>query len=522
MSITPSITETPSITPSLTTTPSVTITPSVTETPSITPSITITPSISITPSLTPTSSITPTMSITPSISITPSLTPTQTITPTMSITPSISQTITPTVTTSISPSLTPSLTTSLTPSLTPSKTPSISISPTPSLTPSIPAAVGFKTEWTVAGDATARTITLPFTNNGTFNATVIWGDGSSNSTITTYNDADRIHTYASNGTYIVEIKGEAPGWSMSGGFPDASKCTNIVNWGNASGFGGFSYLSEGFVYSSIKSTGIGKIQSKTDLIYLSGIFLFCGSLTGITAGIFDNCIYATQMGNSFTYTQITGVPPDLFKYMIGLTNIYNLFEGCPYMTSSGIQSDMFNSLTGLTSVSGTFKGVPLTYIPTDLFKYNTKLSNFTSTFQGCTSLTGITDANMFNWITEANIYPAAIFNGCSLLEVIPNGLFLNPGFKEMNNIFLDCNKLQLNPWTFYLNSGDTATRFLDKAIQFADSFKRSTFTGVQGTAPDLWNCDFGTGSVYSVGTFGGTGNDGTSISNYGDIPAGWK
>ena len=444
--------------------------------------------------------------------------PTPSITSTPSLTPSETPSLTPSETPSITPSETPSFTPTPSSSEIPVSTPSM----TPTPTPTIPAPTGFKTEWTVAGNAAARTITLPFTNNGTYNATVIWGDGSSNSTITTYNDADRIHTYASNGTYIIEIKGEAPGWSMSGGFPDASKCTNIVNWGNSSGFGGFSYLAEGFLYSGIKSTGIGKIQAKNDLTVLSGMFLFCTSLTGITAGIFDNCINVWQMGNTFTNTQITGVPPDLFKYMTGLTNIYNLFEGCPYMTSSGIQSNMFNSLTGLTSVSGTFKGVPLTYIPDDLFKYNTKLSNLTTAFQGCTSLTGITDANMFNWITEANIYPAAIFNGCSSLEVIPNGLFLNPGFKEMNNIFLDCNKLQLNPWTFYLNSGDTATRFLDKNIQFADSFKRSTFTGVQGTAPDLWNCDFGTGSVYSVGTFGGTGNDGTSISNYGDIPAGWK
>lgn len=439
--------------------------------------------------------------------------------PTPSITPSI--TSTPSLTPSETPSKTPSETPSETPTLTP--TPSSSEIPisTPSMTPTptIPAPIGFKTEWTTTGSN--ETITLPFTDNGTYNATVDWGDGSSVSTITTYNDADATHNYVVAGVYNVEIKGEAPGWSMGGGFPDASKCTNIIDWGNASGFGGFSYLAEGFVYSAIKSTGIGKLQAKNDLLYLSGLFLFCGSLTGITAGIFDNCVNVTQMGNTFTYTLITGVPPDLFKYMTALTDIYNLFEGCPYMTSSGFQSNMFNSLTGLTSVSGTFKGVSFTYIPDDLFKYNTKVSNFTTTFQGCTSLTGITDANMFNWTTEANIYPAAIFNGCSSLEVIPNGLFLNPGFKEMNNIFLNCDKLQLNPWTFYLNSGDTATRFLDKNIQFADSFKRTTFTGVQGTAPDLWNCNFGTGSVYSVGTFGGTGNDLTSISNYGDIPAGW-
>ena len=104
--------------------------------------------------------------------------------------------------------------------------------------------VGFKTEWVVAGDATARTITLPLYNSGTFNCTVIWGDGTANSTVTTYNSANRIHTYAANGTYDVEIQGECPAWSFN--WTGDSRITKIVDWGNCSGFGGFKYLSNGF------------------------------------------------------------------------------------------------------------------------------------------------------------------------------------------------------------------------------------------------------------------------------------
>ena len=435
------------------------------------------------------------------------------ITPSPSKTPSITPSLTPTP--SITPSLTP--TPSITPSLTP--TPSITLSPTPTLTINYIPPIGFKTEWTVSGDNAARTITLPFTDNGIYNATVIWGDGADNSIITGYTDSRRVHTYDSNGTYIVEIQGEAPGWGMSDGFTDASKCTNIIHWGNDIGFGGFSYLSEGFKSSSITSTGIGKILSKNDLIGLSGLFLFCGSLTGITAGMFDNCVYATEMGNAFTGTEITGVPPDLFKYMTGLVAIYNLFEQCPHMTSYGIQSDMFNTLTELTNVSGLFKGVPLTYIPTDLFKFNTKLNNYTSLFQGCVSLTGITDANMFSWSTALDIHYDNIFDGCSNLETIPNGLFMNSSDVDFSSAFNNCFKLQINPWTFYLSSGDTSTRFAGKTIDFYGCFERTSFTGNQGIAPDLWNCTFD--SVTSTLCFGGVGNDGTSISNYCDIPIEW-
>ena len=57
-------------------------------------------------------------------------------------------------------------------------------------------------------------------------------------------------------------------------------------------------------------------------------------------------------------------------------------------------------------------------------------------------------------------------------------------------------------------------------MDFQNCFWRNSFAGTQGTAPDLWNCTFN--SVSSGSCFGGAGNDFTSISNYGTIPAGWK
>ena len=79
---------------------------------------------------------------------------------------------------------------------------------------------GFITQWTVAGDATARTITLPLVQNRTegalaYNCTVNWGDGSALSTVTSYNDASRVHTYTANGTYNVEVRGTCEGWSFN-------------------------------------------------------------------------------------------------------------------------------------------------------------------------------------------------------------------------------------------------------------------------------------------------------------------
>ena len=124
---------------------------------------------------------------------------------------------------------------------------------------------GFKTEWQTT--APNETITLPTVSGGVFNATVDWGDGNT-STLTTYNDPDRIHTYTTPGTYQIEIKGECPSWSFNNG-GDRLKLKKIINWGDSSAFGGFSSLSGGFYgCSNLTTLGTGKILAKASLVYL--------------------------------------------------------------------------------------------------------------------------------------------------------------------------------------------------------------------------------------------------------------
>jgi hypothetical protein len=57
-------------------------------------------------------------------------------------------------------------------------------------------------------------------------------------------------------------------------------------------------------------------------------------------------------------------------------------------------------------------------------------------------------------------------------------------------------------------------------MDFENCFDRTSFSGTQGEAPDLWNCTYI--SVIKLHTFDGAGNSLTSLSNYGDVPADWK
>lgn len=112
----------------------------------------------------------------------------------------------------------------------------------------------------------------------------------------------------------------------------------------------------------------------------------------------------------------------------------------------------------------------LAYIPTDLFRYNTLVSTFGfyQTFLGCTALTTIpTDLFRYN-IVSSNF--SGTFSGCDSLCI--------------NNIFY--------------GAGEENSRFLNKAVDFSSCFERFSFTGIQGVAPELWNCDYGDSIVLDV------------------------
>ena len=78
---------------------------------------------------------------------------------------------------------------------------------------------------------------LPTRASGTYDFEVDWGDGNTN-TITTYNDANGLHTYGSSGTYTIKIKGVFSGiitaldtgvWNV--GRIDALKILDIKSYG---------------------------------------------------------------------------------------------------------------------------------------------------------------------------------------------------------------------------------------------------------------------------------------------------
>jgi surface protein len=83
---------------------------------------------------------------------------------------------------------------------------------------------------TSTGSSNGSQVSLPFEEWGTYNLVVAWGDGTTD-TITTWNQAERNHTFASPGVYTITITGTCRGWRFAGG-GDRLKIVGISQWGS--------------------------------------------------------------------------------------------------------------------------------------------------------------------------------------------------------------------------------------------------------------------------------------------------
>jgi len=258
----------------------------------------------------------------------------------------------------------------------------------------------------------------------------------------------------------------------------------------------------------------------TKVITFYRTFYLCQSLTTIGSGIFDGGILVTTFQQTFQgCALLTAIPDHLFDYNTAVTTFQNTFSTCSAITS--IPTDLFKYNIAATTFFGTFFNCSgLTSIPSGLFDTNILVNTFASTFSGCNKITVIV-ADLFKYNTGVTTF-ANTFQNCSVLATIPADLFrYNTLALTFTSTFNACVKMQQRIDIFY-PVGESGTRFLDKSVIFTNCFTRTSFTGTQGTAPDLWNCNFGSGTPTKTNCYSGAGNSITSLTNYADIPTVWK
>ena len=113
---------------------------------------------------------------------------------------------------------------------------------------------------------------------------VDWGD-SNTDIITTWNQAETLHTYASSGDYTITIKGTINGWSFDQ-LGDVRKILEITKWGDLK-------LSS----TSVSSFTPGYFRGCSNLVLTSVSDVLDLSNTTNLISMFDGCSSITTINN---------------------------------------------------------------------------------------------------------------------------------------------------------------------------------------------------------------------------------
>lgn len=285
----------------------------------------------------------------------------------------------------------------------------------PVVTPSFEFTI--KTDNLSTGSTANNQFKLPLISSGAIDFVVDWGDGTSDN-ITTYNQAEVTHTYASIGTYDVKIVGDIKGWRFSNS-GDRLKLLNVskvdgLNIDTNSGFQGCSNMTwtatEAPIISSLSLTN-----------YFRDCNVFNGNIgswdvSNITSidAMFLNCFQFNNNISNWNTSSLTNMAA-----MFRSATSFNQDIGSWDVSNVTSMSNTFNSATAFNQNIGSWNTSKVTNMG-GMFAYaysfnqnigNWNVSNVTSF---SSFMLGKTSANY----SSSNL--DAIYNGWSSRPVKPN------------------------------------------------------------------------------------------------------
>ncbi len=379
--------------------------------------------------------------------------------------------------------------------------------------------------WWLTVDTTdvSQTWTVAIETGTTPNITIDWGDA----TVDTYTTlGDKVHTYATAGRWYPKITGSfASGGNIRFG-EDATNRHRLKATGVIPYIPGLANFSATFSYcTGLTALPVDLFRYNPAVAVLAFYATFdgCSGLTALPADLFRYNTAVSTSGFQETFrscSNLTVLPVDLFRYNTSAVGFAATFRSCSNLTALPVDLFRYNiSAAGFVATFNSCTG--LTALPVDLFRYNTVVGSqaFRETFASCTGLTTL-PVDLFRYNTVAGFQAFyQTFASCTGLTTLPADLFrYNTTANSFYQAFYGCNKLQLRSDIFFPPE-EAATRFLNKSVDFSNAMRISTFTGTQGTAPALWDCNFGTGTPTTITCF--TGQTAGSVTNYASIPTAW-
>jgi surface protein len=351
-------------------------------------------------------------------------------------------------------------------------------------------------------------IKLPLPNSGTYNIWVDWGDGTYNN-ITSWNQANTLHTYPTPGTYTVRITGDRFSWTNNS---DRLKIKTVSSWGKlkigANSFNGC---------SNVTMSGITDIPDLTGITSLGSAFANCSKITTVgkmnewdtssitnMSSVFNGCTLFNQPIGSWNVSNVTIMSGMFngsinFNQCIGGWNVTKVttFEGMFYNCwefNNGDDSVPLNNWT----LNTTAASVSLNYTFIFCKKFNryiggwntSKVNIMADLFNGCLVFnngfaSGIGTGNQMQWNTSSVTNMSNMFNNVPTFNS-------NLG---TGSIPWDVSKVTSFSQTFYgattFNNGYVSG--VENNLEFNTSSATNMFRMFAGAA--AFNSNLGTGTT---------------------------
>ena len=315
------------------------------------------------------------------------------------------------------------------------------------ITVGLPFVSTWNTTNTSVGSSASNQIQLPLTINGTYDFIVDWGDGSID-TITSWNQAETLHTYSSSGTYTITIGGQCEGIRFAN-TGDRLKILSVSSWGdfelangNNGHFQGCSNLDLTFV-SDVLNIGncdnLGSMFVSYSFATINNIELWDVSNVVSMNAMFSNCPLFNSNISSWNTSNCNNISlmfnnATNFNQPIGSWNVSNVLSMSSMFRNAISFNQSLNSwdVSNVTSMQIMFFNATNFNQPigswnvSNVLQMNSMFNNATNFNQDISSW-DISNVLFFNAFMDGKTdldYSSAnldaIYNNWSLLSVQPN------------------------------------------------------------------------------------------------------
>lgn len=260
----------------------------------------------------------------------------------------------------------------------------------------------------------SKTISIPMVLGGTYDYWIDWGDGTSSTQITVYNDTNATHTYVADGEYTIRLIGTLDQLEYTG---NIAACLKEVTKCNLA----FSVIKNMFKGCTNLTNVVESIFSQTTMpTTAESVFEGCSKFGMIPVGLFDNMSGILSFKNAFKGTSIINIPTGLFDSNNSATDFSGVFENCTRLVA--IPMNLFKNNASVTTFANAFMGdTALTELPNTLFNNNVEVTTYENVFSGCTGVKEL-PINLFgDGALSATNFSGALYN--VPLTSLPVGLF---------------------------------------------------------------------------------------------------